>query len=147
MEKSLKFYNKIKCKFDIKQHTFHNIFKSWKANTKLYTKFSVLENCLTRDNKQYLKDYNYNLIYNQNGKQQFIHEHMIFISNFFIRKLNQTNHWFIDRTFVYPSDFSQLIVILYRDINNWKNYPGLFALINNKKRRVIKCYSKKSDIY
>ena len=92
LEKSLKFYNKIKCKFDIKQHTFHNIFKSWKATTKLYTKFSVLENCLTRDNKQYLKDYNYSLIYNQNGKQQFIHELMIFISNFFIRKLNQANH-------------------------------------------------------
>ena len=72
---------------------------------------------------------------------------MIFISNFFIRKLNQANHWFIDGTFVYPSDFSQLIVILYRDIDNWKNYPGLFALINNKKKEGYKLLFEKSDIY
>ena len=68
---------------------------------------------------------------------------MIFISNFFIRKLNQANHWFIDGTFVYPSDFSQLIVILYRDINNGKNYPGLFALINNKKKEGYKVLFEK----
>ena len=59
---------------------------------------------------------------------------MIFISNYFIKKLCCARHIYIDGTFLYPKDFSQLIVILYRDEETGKRYPGLFALINNKKQ-------------
>ena len=58
---------------------------------------------------------------------------MIFISNFFIRKLNTSKHWYVDGIFVYPENFTQLIVILYKDEILNKRLPGLFALINNKK--------------
>ena len=78
-------------------------------------------------------DYINTLLYNKTGKNQFKHEHMIFVSNFFIRKLNNTRHWYVDGTFVYPKDFSQLIVILYKVSNLNRRFPGLFALINNKK--------------
>ena len=40
---------------------------------------------------------------------------------------------YIDETFLYPPGFDQLIVILYRDESSGVRYPGLFALINNKK--------------
>ena len=44
----------------------------------------------------------------------------------------ESPHFYIDGTFVYPSDFKQLIVILFYDIYINKRIPGVFALINNK---------------
>ena len=92
-----------------------------------------MENNLTKDSNFFMRDYTNTLLYNKTGKNQFIHEHMIFVSNFFIRKLNTSKHWYVDGTFVYPKDFSQLIVILYKDENLNRRFPGLYALINNKK--------------
>ena len=132
-QKADKLYYKIKCVFEIKKNTYKNIYNTWKNSAKVFTKYSVLESPLTKDNTPYLRDYSYTLIYNSNGKSQFIHEHMIFISNFFIRKLQSSTHWYVDGTFVYPNEFSQLIVILYRDDILEKRFPGLYALINNKK--------------
>ena len=48
-----------------------------------------------------MRDYTNTLLYNKTGKKQFIHEHMIFVSNFFIRKLNSARHWYVDGTFGY----------------------------------------------
>ena len=44
---------------------------------------------------------------------------------------------------MYLKEFSQLIVILYRDEGSGKHYPGLFALINNKKQEGYKYLFKK----
>ena len=54
------------------------------------------------------------------------------MSNFFLKTLQKTNHFYIDGTFIFPPDFSQLIVLLYFDENIKKRYPGYFLLINNK---------------
>ena len=54
------------------------------------------------------------------------------------RKLRESKHFYIDGTFLYPKGFSQLIVILYIDDKSGKRYPGLFALINNKKEEGYK---------
>ena len=102
-------------------------------NSKLFTKYNALENGLTKDNTYFLRDYSKTILYNTSGKNQFVHEHMIFVSNFFIRKLSNSKHWYIDGTFVYPEEFSQLIVILFKDDVLGKRFPGHFALINNKK--------------
>ena len=59
--------------------------------------------------------------------------HVIYISDYFIKKLNNATHFYIDGTFIYPPDFKQLIVILYYDNIIKKRMAGLFALINNKK--------------
>ena len=52
------------------------------------------------------------MVYNKSNKSMFQHEHIIFISDYFIKKLNTAKHFYIDGTFVYPKDFKQLIVIL-----------------------------------
>ena len=57
---------------------------------------------------------------------------MIFCSDYFIKKLRASKHWYIDGTWVYPSGFRQLIIILYIDDKNGKRYPVVFSLINNK---------------
>lgn len=62
-----------------------------------------------------------------------MHEHVIYISNFIIKKLLYSSHYYIDGTFVIPNGFRQLIVILYYDPFSKKRYSGLYSLINNKK--------------
>ena len=62
-----------------------------------------------------MRDYSFTLIYNKNNKSLFQHEHAIFISDYFIRKMRNSLHWYIDGTFIYPKGFNQLIVILNYD--------------------------------
>ena len=61
----------------------------------------------------------------------------------FYTKLRDSKHFYIDGTFLYPKVFSQLIVILYIDDKSGKRYPGLYALINNKKEEGYKYLFKK----
>ena len=73
------------------------------------------------------------MLYKKNNKDVFQHEHIIFGSDYIIKKLYKSEHFYIDGTFIYPSDFKQMIVILYFDNEKRKRFPGLFALMNNKK--------------
>ena len=73
------------------------------------------------------------MVYNKNNISLFNHEHLIYVSDYFIKKLSQSKHWYIDGTFVYQKGFSQLIVILYYDKILNKRFPGIFGLINDKK--------------
>ena len=54
------------------------------------------------------------------------------MSDFFINKLNKEKYFYIDRTFISPFEFKQLLVIIYYDSEKNKRFPGLFALTNNK---------------
>ena len=62
---------------------------------------------------------------------------MIFVSNFFIKKFNSAKHWYVDKTFVHPKIFSQLIIILYKDDKLNRRFPGLFVFLNDKNMRII----------
>ena len=133
IKKEFKLYDKSSCKFNVENYTFKNIHYTWRKNSLSFNKYSALEYPNTKENTPFLRDYSYITLYNASGKSLFIHEHFIFISNYFIKKLNQVEHLYIDGTFIFPPGFIQLIVILYRDDNSGVRYPGLFALINNKK--------------
>ena len=133
LNKAYKTYETNQCNFKIDKNTFKNMYYNWRKNSMTFTKYSALQNPLTNDKESYLRDYNYITLYNKSGKSQLVHEHFIFISNYFIKKLRQALHIYIDGTFLYPPGFVQLIVILYRDESSGIRYPGLYALINNKK--------------
>ena len=49
-----------------------------------------------------------------------------------MKKLQNANHYYIDRTFVRPSGFTQLLVILFYDISTKSRYPGAYILLNSK---------------
>ena len=68
------------------------------------------------------------MAYNKSNKSLFQHEHAIFISDYFINKLNTLKHFYIDGTFVFPKGFKQLIVILFLDENINKRFPGYLHL-------------------
>ena len=61
-----------------------------------------------------------------------------YISDYFIKKFNTALHFYIDGTFIYPSEFKQSIAIFYYDNRINKRMAGLFALINNKKEKNFK---------
>ena len=126
-------YNENLLNFNVGNNFYSNIYYNWRKNSNAYTKFSIFDNQLTIGGTQLLRDYNLTMVYNKSNKSMFQHEYIIFISDYFIKKLNTAKHFYIDGTFVYPKDFKQLIVILYVDENLNKKFPGLFALINNKK--------------
>ena len=125
-------YNKNKCSFDIKSNTFSNIYYNWRKNSNSFNKFSIYEHTLTNNKKPFLRDYTYKTIYSKDGKSIINHEHVIYISDFYIKKLRESKHFYIDGTFVNPKGFKQLIVILYYEQNLERRFPGVFALINNK---------------
>ena len=79
------------------------------------------------------------MLYNKSTNTQFEHEHVIYISDYFIKKLNKASHFYIDGTFIYPPDFKQLIVILYYDKVINERMAGLFALMNDKKENACLC--------
>ena len=51
----------------------------------------------------------------------------ILLNSYFIRKLRAAEHFYIDGAFIFPRDFKQLIVILYKD-NNKNNEAGYLKL-------------------
>ena len=57
-------------------------------------------------------------------------------SNQIIARCRQTYHLFIDATIHHPKDFSQLLIIIFKDIIisiiKSKYYPGFFVLMSNK---------------
>lgn len=77
-------YYKTKCTFEIKNYTFCNIYYSWRKTSNIFNKYSIFKNKYTKENKTFLRDYVYKLIYNDKGNKYIEHEHVIFISNFFL---------------------------------------------------------------
>ena len=62
-----------------------------------------------------MRDYALTCLYSNKGNNMFYHEHIKFISNYFIKKIDQSEYYYIDGTFAYPKGFVQLLVILYYD--------------------------------
>ena len=114
--------------------------KYWKILSKIFIitweqiliKFAIFNWSKTLDEKDYFREYKYALLYNNSGKKLFPHEHIIYCSNYFIKKLRNVKLWYIDDTWIYPNGFKQLIIILYYDEIGKKRFPVLYALVNNK---------------
>ena len=119
--------------FNLPQNYYSNLYYNWRKTLNCFKKFSIFVNQITKEGTQFLKDYCTTMLYNKSTNTQFEHEHVIYISDYFIKKLNNATHFYIDGTFIYPPDFKQLIVILYYDNIIKKRMVGLFASINNKK--------------
>ena len=123
IKKANKLYDNNKFSFTLKKYALKNLYYNWKKNSIIFTKYSVFDNDKTKNNEIFLRDYSHTTTHNKSGNSQFIHEHVLFVSNYFIRKLRESKHFYIDGTFLYPKHFSQLIVILYIDDKSGKRYP------------------------
>ena len=57
-------------------------------------------------------------------------EYIIWANDENLRKNRISNHLFIDSTFHHPSEFKQLLIIMYHDIVSDLNIPAMYILIN-----------------
>ena len=57
---------------------------------------------------------------------------MIFFSDFDIKRLINSEHLLVDRTFIFHIGFMQAIIIMYYDVIIEKMIPGIFIVANNK---------------
>ena len=90
-KKAHKLYYKNHCNFKININTLKNIYYNWRKENIIFKKYSIFEFNKTKNGLEYLKDYSYTYIYNKSGKTHFLHEHAIFCSDFFIKKLRYQN--------------------------------------------------------
>ena len=84
VDKFLK-YNEIN--FTIKDNTLTNIYYPWIKDSKILSQFSIYDNNLTNDNKDYLRDVENILLYEPEGKKLYWYSHIIWVSPYFIKKI------------------------------------------------------------
>ena len=78
-----------------------------------------------------------NIITRENKKIE--HKHILFFSDFDIRRLIAAKHILLDGTFSYPKGYRQTIIIMYLDPIIMKMIPSIFAVVNNKSYEGYKC--------
>ena len=55
------------------------------------------------------------------------------MSDFFINRIKDTKHIYIDGTFIVPREFLRILIILFYDDKLCKRYPGAYIVMNSKK--------------
>ena len=131
-KKAKEFFAQQKFNINLHKSTLSNIYYSWKRNAPIFKWTMIFENSKTKDNNTFLQNYCYTILYDNNKKKFFEHKHFIYMSDFFINRLKNAKHFYIDGTFVIPNDFMQVIIILYYDEELNKKYPGAYLGLNNK---------------
>ena len=67
---------------------------------------------MTNNNKPFLRDYTYKTIYTKDGNSIINHEHVIYISDFYIKKLRESPHFYIDFALIKPIGIELTLIIL-----------------------------------
>ena len=108
------------------------MYYNWKKDNIVLTKFRVFSTNKCLNGEIYMREYLSKYIYKNNySDEQIQPEHIIFIS-LQIRRIAKSKHLYFECTFVYPKEFSQLIIILYLDDDIQKRTPGCSILLNDK---------------
>lgn len=127
--------NKIKNEnnFTIKNSKLNKIYYPWRNNTKIFHWISIFDNIYTKDNIYFLRDQEATLLYDDdNNKNFYRHRHVIWISPIFIKLLQETEHIYIDCTYISTKEFYQLLIIMgYNQLIDIK-IPCAYVLMNNK---------------
>ena len=71
-------------------------------------------------------------IFTSNKKNPFPSEYFIWTSNQIIARSSLTRHLFVDATFHNPKDFSQLLIIIFKDIVIAEYLPCFYILMTKK---------------
>ena len=125
-------YNENKYDFKLKENTIKNIIGRWKLTSLRFTKYSAIENKYNKKGELILYDYSNTIIYTSSKKKPVNGEYFIWSSDSIIARIRKSNHLFIDTTFHHPKDFTQLLIIIFKDYISSEYYPGFFILMSNK---------------
>ena len=125
-------YNESNYDFKLKDNTIKNIIGRWKLTSLRFTKYSAIENKYNKKGDLILFDYSNTIIYTSSKKNPLNSEYFIWSSDSIIARIRKSNHLFIDATFHHPKDYSQLLIIIFKDFISSEYYPGFFILMSNK---------------
>ena len=114
----LEFYLKNKFSFIVNKNTFKNIFYQLRNNSKIFSSFSIFNIIYIKDHTIYLKDAVHKYIYNSKGDAIYWHRHIIWMSNFNIKRIRFSNHYYLDGTYIATKEFYQLLILIYCDKNS-----------------------------
>ena len=56
------------------------------------------------------------------------HRHIIWISNYNIKRISNSLHFYLDATYVSTKEFYQLLILMYFDNNSKKKYQGIYII-------------------
>ena len=130
--KLLQIYNENKYNFKLKENTIKNILGRWKNISLRFTKYNAIENKINKKGELILWDYTNTVIYTSNKKNPLSSEYFIWTTNQIIARIRNSLHFFVDATFHHPQGYSQLLIIIFKDIISKEYYPGFFILMTNK---------------
>ena len=82
-----KIYDESKYNFDFPLTMVKNKYYNWRNKARVFSIESIYDKPTTKNGKNFLRSSVYKLLYKENGNNLFIHKHIIYISDFFIRKL------------------------------------------------------------
>ena len=88
---------------------------------------------MTKSNNIFLQSYYNTFLYDIKTKKYYEHIHFIYAPDFFINRIKDSKHIYIDATFVVPQEFLQILILLFYDDKLCKRYPGAYMVMNNKK--------------
>ena len=116
----------------INKNTFKNIFYQLRNNSKIFSSFSIFDIIYTKDHTIYLKDVVHKYIYNSKGDAIYWHRHIIWMSNFNIKRIRYSNHYYLDGTYIATKEFYQILILMYYDKNSNSKIPASYILIISK---------------
>ena len=128
----LDIYHKQKYNFILKENTLDNIINRWKLNTRKFTKYNALDNMYINNNELILWDHRNIVIYLQNKKKELTSEYFIWSHDQIISRARISNNFFIDGTFHTVPGFSQLLIILFKDLIINEYIPCFYILMSNR---------------
>ena len=132
-EEFKKIYNNNKFNFPINENFLSNIITKWKKSSDRFTKMCIYKNKYDYDNRLILRDHRIIPINENNKISTTYYEYIIWGNNENISRMRQSRNFFIDGTFHHPEEFTQLILIMYKDIITSIKIPCLYILVNSKK--------------
>ena len=130
--KLLQIYNENKYNFKLKENTIKNIIGRWKNISLRFTKYNAIENKYNKKDELILWDYTNTVIYTSNKKNPISCEYFIWTTDQIIARIRNSQHFFVDATFHHPKGYSQLLIIIFKDIISKEYYPGFYILMTNK---------------
>ena len=105
-KKYINFYlSKNEVSFEIKKSTLADIYYPWQKSAKILSCYSIYNNHLTLERKEYLRDVENILLYEPIGKSMYWHDHIIWTSPFFIKRIKNAPFICIDGTFITTKEY------------------------------------------
>ena len=120
----------------INNNFLSNIINRWKNNSYRFKKESVLYDMRDNDNRLLLREFRILPIEGVDNLKQEIIEYIIWANAENINRIRVSKNIFIDGTFHHPPGYTQMLIIMYKDIITELKVPGIYILLNSKKEYI-----------